>query len=150
MNPYVERASVWHDFHERWIPLAADLVGSQVLPRYYVEIDEQRYIHELSAQERRFVGVPAVDTESLSHLEIRDRDSHELITVVELLSPSNKYAGPDREQYLAKARQLQRSWVHFVEIDLLRGGPRMSWLDMPACDYCVVVSRFELRPKAGF
>ena len=20
MNPYIERASVWHDFHERWIP----------------------------------------------------------------------------------------------------------------------------------
>jgi hypothetical protein len=69
---------------------------------------------------------------------------------MELLSPSNKYAGPDREQYLAKARQLQRSWVHFVEIDLLRGGPRMPWLDMPACDYCVVVSRVERRPKAGF
>jgi hypothetical protein len=138
------------------------------------------YIHELPAGERRFlgrgdvlvpartpastataapgsvleapaeVGVPAVDTESLSFLEIRDRDSHELITVVGLLSPSNKYTGPDREQYLAKARQLQRSWVHFVEIDLLRGGPRMPWLDMRACDYCVVVSRVDQRPRAGF
>src|SRR5437016_2641075 len=57
--------------------------------------------------------------------------------------------GPDREQYLAKARLLQQRWVHFVEIDLLRGGPRMPWLDMPACDYCVVVSRAERRPKAG-
>jgi Protein of unknown function (DUF4058) len=181
MNPYVERATVWHDFHERWIPLAADLIGAQVLPRYFVRIDEHMYIHELSSQERRFigrsdvlvpaltppstsaatasavlsapaeVGVPAVDSEALSFLEIRDRDSRELVTVVELLSPSNKYAGPDREQYLAKARLMQRSWVHFVEIDLLRGGPRMPWLDMPACDYCVVVSRVEQRPKkAGF
>src|SRR5713226_9426070 len=56
MNPYVERASVWHDFHERWIPLAADLIGAQVLPRYYVRIDEHLYIHELSTEERRFVG----------------------------------------------------------------------------------------------
>jgi hypothetical protein len=141
MNPYIERASVWHDFHERWIPLAAELIGTQVLPRYYVRIDEHMYIE---------VGVPAVDVETLSYLEIRDRDRHELITVVELLSPSNKYAGPDREQYLAKARQLQRSWVHFVEIDLLRGGPRMPWLDLPECDYCVVVSRVERRPRAGF
>jgi len=179
MNPYIERASVWHDFHERWIPLVADLIGAQVLPRYYVQIDEQMYIHERSAEERRLLGrgdllvaglalpglatreagsvleapaevrVPAVDTEGQSFLEIRDRDGNELVTVVELLSPSNKYAGPGREQYLAKARQLQRSWVHFVEIDLLRGGPRMPWLDMPECDYCVVVSRFERRPKAG-
>ena len=180
MNPYIERASVWHDFHERWMPLVADLIGAQVLPRYFVRIDEQMYIHEQSTQERRFIGrgdllvpalappstataaagpvleapaevrAPAVDSEGQSFLEIRDRDSHELVTVVELLSPSNKYAGPDREQYLAKARLLQRSWVHFVEIDLLRGGPRMPWLDMPECDYCVVVSRFEQRPKAGF
>jgi hypothetical protein len=180
MNPYVERASVWHDFHESFMPLVREILTAQVLPRYFVRIDEHMYIHERSAEERRFlgrgdllvpalsppgastvtarpvltapaeVGVPAVDTETLSFLEVRDRDGHELVTVVELLSPSNKYAGPDREQYLAKARQLQRSWVHFVEIDLLRGGPRMPWLDMPACDYCVVVSRVEERPKAGF
>src|SRR5207253_11259072 len=56
MNPYVERASVWHDFHERWIPLAADVIGAQVLPRYFVRIDEQMYIHELSGEERRFLG----------------------------------------------------------------------------------------------
>jgi len=180
MNPYVERASVWHDFHESFMPLVREILSAQVLPRYFVRIDEQMYIHERSAEERRFlgrgdllvpallppgaatvatnlvlsapaeVGVPTVDTESLSFLEIRDRDRHELVTVIELLSPSNKYAGPDREQYLAKARQLQRSSVHFVEIDLLRGGPRMPWLDMPPCDYCVVVSRVEQRPKAGF
>ena len=141
MNPYIERASVWHDFHKSWIPLVAALIGAQVLPRCFVRITEKMYFHG---------PLPAVDAEGQSFLEIRDRDNHELVTVVELLSPSNKYAGPDREQYLAKALQLQRSWVHFVEIDLLRGGPRMPWLDMPECDYCVVVSRVERRPKAGF
>jgi hypothetical protein len=180
MNPYLERASVWHDFHESFMPLVREILTAQVLPRYFVRIDEHRYIHELSSGESRFlgrgdvlvpaltpssaaavaagpileapaeVGVPAVDTENLSFLEIRDRDNHELVTVIELLSPSNKYAGPDCEQYLAKARQLQRSRVHFVEIDLLRGGPRMPWLDMPECDYCVVVCQIERRPKAGF
>jgi hypothetical protein len=34
MNPYIERASVWHDFHKSWIPLAANLLNAQVLPRY--------------------------------------------------------------------------------------------------------------------
>jgi hypothetical protein len=36
-----------------------------------------------------------------------------------------------------------------MEIDFLRGGPRMPWLEMPPCDYCVVVSRVERRPRAG-
>ncbi len=180
MNPYIERASVWHDFHESFMPLVREILTVQVVPRYFVRIDEQMYIHEMATEERRFLGradilvpalstaekatmtaspvleapaevrIPLVDTEPLSFLEIRDRDSHELVTVVELLSPCNKYAGPDREQYLAKARILQRSPVHFVEIDLLRGGPRMPWLDMPECDYCVVVSRVEKRPRADF
>jgi hypothetical protein len=180
MNPYLEQESVWHDFHERVLPLAADMLGAQVLPRYFVKIDEHMYIHELGEEQRRFigrgdlwvaplthepasggttelleapceVGIPHIDAVGQSYLEIRDRDSRKLISVVELLSPSNKYEGSDREQYLAKIRQFLASNVHIVEIDLLRGGPRMRWHDMPPCDYCVVVSRAERRPKsAGF
>jgi hypothetical protein len=90
-----------------------------------------------------------VDRERLSFLEIRDRDGWQLVTVIELLSPANKYAGPDREQYLAKRRELLASAVHFVEIDLLRGGPRMPMENLPECDYCVLVSRVETRPEAG-
>ena len=98
MNPYIERVSVWHDFHESFMPLVREILSAQVLPRYFVRIDEQMYIHEQSAEERRLlgrgdivvpallgtgaaqaagsptltapaeVGVPAVDTESLSFL----------------------------------------------------------------------------------
>ncbi len=178
MNPYLEQESVWHDFHENFLPVAREILSAQVLPRYFVKIDEHMYVHELGQEERRLagrgdfwvapltpergsggttelleapgeVGIPQIDVEGQSFLEIRDRDSRQLITVVELLSPPNKYRGPDREQYLAKTRQLLQSNVHFVEIDLLRGGPRMPWRDLPACDYCVVVSRAERRPKAG-
>ncbi len=46
-----------------------------------------------------------------------------VITVIEILSYSNKTAtGPDRQAYLAKQNQLFHSDVHFIEIDLLRGG----------------------------
>jgi hypothetical protein len=179
MNPYLEQASVWHDFHERSIPLAAELIAAQVLPRYFVKIDEHIYIHEEAVEPRRLVGradvavtrnpSPAgaaaagnqtleapvevtarhIDFQSLSYLEIRDRDTRQVITVIELLSPANKYAGPDRELYLLKAQQVMRNNVHLVEIDLLRGGPRMPWQGMAECDYCVVVSRAGQWPRAG-
>ena len=45
--------------------------------------------------------------------------------MVELLSPANKQAGPDREQYLAKRMEILNGPVHLVEIDLLRGGSPM-------------------------
>jgi hypothetical protein len=37
-----------------------------------------------------------------------------------------------------------------VEIDLLRGGPRMPFAKPPVCDYCIVVSRANERPEAAF
>ncbi len=177
MNPYLEQEDAWHDFHESFMPLAREVLNTQVLPRYFVKIDEHIYIHELDEERRRFVGradlavtpashtqprnvstgimeapaqvlQPAVDIERLSYLEVRDRQNRELVTIIELLSPSNKRLGLDRDQYLAKCAQLLSSSVNFVEIDLLRGGPRMPWLQLPACDYYGLVSRVNERPKA--
>lgn len=179
MNPYLEQDDAWHDFHERFSPVCAELLTLQVRPNYIVKIDEQLYIHELAGQARRFLGrsdvglarsestsalgsdvtlleapvqgnLPAaVDIERLSFVEIRDRHNRELITVIELLSPTNKRVGPDRDQYLAKRKRLINSRVHLVEIDLLRGGPRMPTEGLPDCDYCVLVSRMEARPRVG-
>jgi hypothetical protein len=56
MNPYLEQEDVWHDFHERFIPLLATLLGGQLRPRYIVKINEHIYVHELAAESRRLVG----------------------------------------------------------------------------------------------
>ncbi len=90
------------------------------------------------------------ETRRVPFLEVRDRRNRELIAVVELLSPSNKDSGADRNQYVAKRDQLLSSEAHFVEIDLLRGGRPMSVEDRPKCAYSVLVSRAEDRPRAGF
>jgi Protein of unknown function (DUF4058) len=177
MNPYLEQDTVWHDFHERFCPVAAEMLTAQVRPHYIVKIDEHVYIHEPPEDPRRLLGradvglaetpragapnspeaasdtsvavrLPAVDFERQSFVEIRDRNGRKLITVIELLSPSNKLPGPDREQYLAKRLQLIHSDVHVVELDLLRGGPRLPSEGLPPCDYCVLISRVQRRPEA--
>ena len=56
MNPYLEQEDAWHDFHERFIPLVATLLGGQLRPRYIVKIDEHIYVRELPAESRRWVG----------------------------------------------------------------------------------------------
>ena len=179
MNPYLEQDDVWHDFHERFLPAAAEAIGAQVQPDYIVKIDEHIYVHELPLDTRRFLGradvsvtptrpladvpsavglldapayirLPAVDVEHESFVEIRDRRSRELVCVLEVLSPSNKRRGPDRDQYLAKRRQILNSSAHLVEIDLLRGGEEMPAEDRPSCTYSVMVSRADDRPRAGF
>ena len=97
-----------------------------------------------------YLTLPDLDVEGESFLEIRDRQSRELITVVELLSPTNKRPGDHRGQYLTKRNDFLRSQVHLVEIDLLRGGPPMPPVDRPGGPYSVLVSRTETRPTVGF
>lgn len=179
MNPYLERVEVWADFHHRFMTFAADELAPQVRPNYFVKIDEHVFIHELSADERRPFGRPdlsvhprgdaprpaggtpaagpasvlipaATDEIRLPYLEIRDRRNRQVVTAVELLSPANKYAGADHDLYWNKVRRLLLTPTHFVEIDLLRGGPRMPWENMPPCDYYALVSRYEHRPRADF
>ena len=96
------------------------------------------------------VWLPEQDVEEVPYLEVRDRLGRELVTVIELLSPSNKRAGEDREQYLAKRRELLRTPAHLVEIDLLRGWAPMPQEGRPECDYSVMVSRAEKRRAADF
>ncbi|MCE9560712.1 MAG: DUF4058 family protein [Planctomycetes bacterium] len=176
MNPYLERATAWDSFHPEFIVHAKLHIAAQLRPEYVVRIENRVYIHEPHA-ESRFLGrtdagivrppstnagetatlaaparvriLDSVDVQRVGYLTIRDRDGNDLITVIELLSPANKYAGPDREQYLGKRNELLRFRAHFVEIDLLRGGPRMPPAELPTCDYCAIVSRMEERPEAG-
>src|SRR3954467_15989290 len=58
MNPYIEQPAAWQDFHNRFATIAAELIGAQVLPRYYVKIEEHVFIHEPTAAERFPLGRP--------------------------------------------------------------------------------------------
>src|SRR4051812_38511575 len=105
MNPYLERDDLWHDFHERFLQLAAEALGSRVRPHYVVKVDEHIHIHELfdaPTQARH----PAMDIEQLAFVQVRDIRSREVVTVIELLGRSYKRLGTDREQYLARREQV--------------------------------------------
>src|SRR5215813_3681108 len=56
MNPYLEQADVWQDFHQSFIPLLRQLLSEQVRPKYLVKIEEQLFIHELPEDQRQLLG----------------------------------------------------------------------------------------------
>ena len=77
--------------------------------------------------------------------EIKRLPDLALVTVIEILSPTNK-SGPGRGQYLQKRRELLDQPVHLVEIDLLLRGQRLPMGDpLPPGDYYAFVSRAEKR-----
>jgi hypothetical protein len=69
-------------------------------------------------------------------IEIIDlKADRRVVTVIEILGPSNKIAGPGRDLYLKKQQELRQGSVSLVEIDLLRKGSR------------VLCAPFELIPE---
>ena len=178
MNPYLEQNDTWQEFHHNFISRSQEMLTPQVGPGYLVKIETRLYLHELSAAEGRFLGqadfsvsdlpyagavgaptataeapvrltLPNVDTERYTWLEILDTRTRRVVTVVELLSPTNKKPGPDRDEYLGKRAFLLFGSVHFVEIDLRRGGTRPQPPVLPPCDYYVLLSRKQDRPQVG-
>lgn len=72
------------------------------------------------------VVIPMVVAEiEEAFLTIKELPGRRLVTVIEVLSPTNKKARDPREEYLKKRRDLLGSGVNLVEIDLLRSGKRM-------------------------
>src|SRR5208337_2301456 len=102
MNPYFEQTAHWLDFHSEFLSALRRLLAPQVAPKYIVQLEAHIYIHDVPTQ----LSLLKQDVEKVPFLEVRDRQGRELVTAIELLSPSNKRSGEDREQYLAKRRDL--------------------------------------------
>lgn len=134
MDPYLESPEIWRDCHLTLV-IAMRAQLNAVLPKnYFAAADRYVWIHEPEAEERAF-------------LKIFASKSRRLVTVVELLSPSEKRIGNDgkskRIDYLTEG-------VNVVEIDLLRGGIRLP-LSQPfpdAAHYYVLIARAAQWPTA--
>jgi hypothetical protein len=154
MDPYLERAELWPDVHNRLIVALADYLAPRVRPRYYVSIEQRTYRQESGGL--RFTGRPDVavvaepavayrnaptvepppvrpitvelpvpDILREIYLDVKD-SAGELITCLEILSPANKAPGASRLMYERKRDWVLDSRTHLVEIDLLRGGLPME------------------------
>ncbi len=148
---------VWLEYTQRYIEPDVEIVRSAKKKRARSE-------GGLALLTERGEGGPLVVTvETIEHgpfkqsfLEIRRRRGKEvqIVTSIEVLSPSNKKIGnPRREKFLDKQRKTLDSDTNLVEIDLLRGGthtlavPRdLVKAQAGAFDYLVSIHRFD-RPK---
>jgi hypothetical protein len=153
IDPYLESPLYWQDFHERFLPYAAEVLQPQLPHRYRARIGERvilaaverTIIPDLTVVQRPPLGdaelqTPGhptglaldVDAPTIfsafaeefreAFVEIIDRVGQRVITVIELLSPSNKTPGAGHEQYVHKQQEVLRSGTNLVEIDLLHGG----------------------------
>ena len=177
MNPYLEHPDRWSTVHNRLMVAIADRLTPQLLPKYQVDIEKRIYEvmppdslmigrSDVSVQESRQVvpagnggtavlvsepirvGLPNFEEVRESCLEVKEAATQKVVTVIEILSPSNK-RGLGREKYLAKRQKILASQTHLIEIDLLREGTPMPLIDaIQISQYRVLCSRKEDRPIA--
>ncbi len=165
MDPYLE-GELWQEFHET----LAGAIRAQLMPRLtpkYVALLAKRYTLDRPAlgmfgappetpstapmQGQGGIAAPAVELPSFLEapqlsVEIRDVAERRLVTVIEILSPANKYGDGARE-YLDRRTDLLRTETHLLELDLLRQGARIPLVgEPPAAHYYVYLSRWQRRP----
>jgi len=147
MDPYLESSAHWPDFHFRFINYLSELAQPDLVPRGYfaticerlVLIDDYRaIIPDLAIKAGPESATPTIVPQATGvltpveiivqpfqerqlYLEIQTATG-EVITVIEVLSPTNKRPGNGRREYLKKQLRVLESQCNLVEIDLLRGG----------------------------
>ena len=177
MDPFLE-AQEWEDFHTRLMTAFSDRLSPAVEPNYLIRVERRVYVERIGedpeTMRRADIAVIAVDsgpaTGILSqtpgtiavvcdlpmpierfetYLVVRDRETMQVVTVIELLSPANKRRNGDgRREYLTKRREFLASPSHLVELDLLRGGVRLPVVgSLPPGDFYAIVSRANRRPR---
>ncbi len=125
MDPYLERH--WGGVHNTLIAYAQAMLNER-LPRDLRARTQERIVVEV-------LEVFFHEPETQAFLEIiESAPARRVITVIEIVSPTNKYAGPGREQYRQKQRDLFEGGISLVEVDLLRAGPyvlQLPWGQYP-------------------
>ena len=159
------------------IRVLAETLNPQLLPKHRAAIEKR--VYQMNGEDGLLVGIPDVTVEQRTpnysgnlvvatptsnpltvtvplpqefreaYLEIRDITTKQVVTVVEILSPTNKRPGKGRETYLAKRQDVLTSLTHLVEIDLLRAGEPMPIISNSIkANYRILVSRGDRRPRA--
>jgi hypothetical protein len=173
MDPYLEDPEIWSGVHASILGVIQERLAPALRPRYVVRFEERVYVTgeedpgyrtivpDVRVIERdpasalppvpagavavtEPVPVEPADDEihepSLTVTDVRDRS---IVTVIEVLSPTNKVAGSfGRESFLRKRREVRATGAHWLEIDLLRDGVRTANLPrVPQTEYLVYLSR---------
>jgi hypothetical protein len=178
MDPFLEMQPFWSDFAPRLLAEIGNALLPQLLPRYDVRIEEYLTVTSEDVRLHRVqpdltisttdawrpgVGAAVAIAEPITaeleypdfeprtqrRLRLVHRPTGRVVTVLELLSPTNKTLARDGlEAYLEKRAEILASRCHLVELDLLRGGERLPMAGpLPPGDYYVYVGRAGRRPR---
>ena len=178
MNPYLEHRHIWPDFHNDLIAQMRTALGPELPARYRIALQQRVEVETPSGApldlafmipdamatdeppsqalptapstvEEYAVRVRMPQEVNATWLRVETLPDQKIVTIVEVLSPTNKAPGRERLRYERKREVIVGSGANLVEIDLLRGGEPMPLeTPPPASDYRILVCQGWQRPGA--
>lgn len=174
VDPFVEAQHDWPDFHHTFLTYWRESLSDVLPDDYEARLDERvnlvdsetdsiqpiqpdiALVHSKPGRTTGHAGavllepqiIPTIihDFERQGFIKILHRADRSLVTVLELLSPTNKIGG-GRDEYLFRRSVILQQDVHLVELDLLTRGERVPMKEpLPSAHYFAIVSRHDRRP----
>jgi hypothetical protein len=130
MDPHLEDVALWPSFQHAFVACIREALQPGLPDLYQSRLRERRYQEQGEQCEE--------------YLEIVCRSDEQLVTLLDVVSPSNKTSVAGREEALRTRRQAQEVGANVVELDLvLQGRPLLEYSrdGLPAWDYAVTVMR---------
>jgi hypothetical protein len=139
MDPYLEDEKVWPHFQHQLVLCLYQILLPGLVDRYRARIGQRHY----ATEQALFTSVVREEHQE-EYIEIRQRGDGRLVTLVEVVSPSNKTTSAGRQAYLEKRAEARGGGANLVEIDLvLQGQPTLDYSreGLPDWDYAVTITR---------
>jgi hypothetical protein len=137
MDPYLEDSKLWPLFQQQLVLCLHQMLQPGLMDRYRARINQRQYFIEQAL----FTSV--VREEHIEELiEIRQRSDGRLVTLIDVVSPTNKSTATGRQAYLE--RRASSRGASLIEMDLLlQGQPMLEYSrnGLPDWDYAITVTR---------
>lgn len=146
MDPYLEAAPLWPEFQHNLVACWMEVLLPSIGDRYRLRVGTRAYVN----QQVLLVSV-IKEQHKEEYLEVRQRGTDKLITLVEVISPANRTTAVGRQEYLAKRAEARQAGAHVVEHDLVLQG--QTCLEVapdsdPDYDYAITVGRARQPDRA--
>jgi hypothetical protein len=150
IDPWAEQGQYFHQLHGQMIGAILSQITEPLMARGYrlgreasLQIAEQTipdiFIKDAHAQKDnawdypQAVGAAAIEiglalkptSPELDALYVREGKTGQLVTILEIISPSNKSDSDEMQHYKMRRKRLRDQAVHIVEVDLTRSVKRL-------------------------
>ncbi len=139
MDPYLEDEKLWPEFQHNLVLQLYQMLLPALVDRYRARVGQRCYVNEQAL----FTSIIREEHKE-DFIEVRQRGDGRLITLLDVVSPTNRMTTAGRQAYLDTRKEARGAGASLVEIDLvLQGQPMLDYSrdNLPEWDYAVTVTR---------